>query len=90
MDISSLEAAWSAAWPIVTIAVAVASTLDAVLPQPAEGSHWLVLRKAISFIAVNVGNASNGKQPSFVTWLARILATAQNKSEDQPKESDHA
>lgn len=69
-DFASL---WAAAWPCVTAAVAVASALDALLPQPGAGSHWIPVRKAISFIAVNVGAASNGKQPDFATWVARIL-----------------
>ena len=69
MDITAL---WPHLWPYITLAVAVASTIDAALPQPAPGSHWLILRKLISFVAVNVGNASNGTQPSFVTWIVRI------------------
>ena len=72
MDQSTLLALWAAAWPFVTAVIAAASTLDAALPQPTPGSHWLVLRKVISFLAINVGNASNGKQPDFVTWIVRI------------------
>ena len=72
MDQISLLALWAAAWPYITAIVAAASTLDAALPQPAPGSHWLIVRKVISFLAINVGNASNGKQPDFVTWIVRI------------------
>ena len=72
MDQTSLLALWAAAWPTITAIVAVASTLDAALPQPQAGSHWLIVRKIISFLAINVGNASNGKQPDFVTWIVRI------------------
>ena len=74
MDQTSLLALWANAWPAITAIVAAASTLDAALPQPDPGSHWLILRKMISFIALNVGNASNGKQPEFVTWIVRIAA----------------
>ena len=72
MDQTSFLALWAAAWPYITAIVAAASTLDAALPQPAPGSHWLIVRKVISFLAINVGNASNGKQPDFVTWIVRI------------------
>ena len=72
MDRLSLLALWAAAWPTITAIVAAASALDATLPQPQPGSHWLILRKVISFLAINVGNASNGKQPDFVTWIVRI------------------
>ena len=72
MDQSNLVAIWAAAWPFIAAIVAAASTLDASLPQPAPGSHWLIVRKIISFLAINVGNASNGKQPDFVTWIVRI------------------
>ena len=74
MDHISLLALWAAAWPTITAIIAAASTLDAALPQPAPGSHWLIVRKVISFLAINVGNASNGKQPDFVTWIVRIAA----------------
>ena len=74
MDQISLLALWANAWPAITAIVAAASTLDAALPQPDPGSHWLIIRKMISFIALNVGNASNGKQPEFVTWIVRIAA----------------
>jgi hypothetical protein len=66
------QSIWNAAWPYLTIFVTVASALDAVIPQPAPGSHWLVARKVLSFVAINVGHASNGKQPDFVTWIVRI------------------
>ena len=72
MNPDQLAALWATLWPIITAVVAVASTLDASLPQPAAGSHWLLVRKVVSFLAVNVGNASNGGQPSFVTWIIRI------------------
>jgi hypothetical protein len=57
----------------VVCAVTVASALDAALPQPAPGSHWLVIRKSVSFIALNLGNASNSGQPAMMTWIARVL-----------------
>lgn len=74
MDQTSLLALWANAWPAITAIVAAASTLDAALPQPDPGSHWLIIRKVISFLAINVGNASNGKQPDFVTWIVRIAS----------------
>jgi hypothetical protein len=72
VDQTTFLAIWAAAWPFITAIIAAASALDAALPQPAPGSHWLLLRKAVSFLAINVGNASNGKQPDFVTWIVRI------------------
>jgi len=86
MDQTNLAAIWAAAWPFIAAIVAAASTLDASLPQPLPGSHWLIVRKVISFLAINVGNASNGKQPDFVTWIVRIAApvlAAQNASGNQ-------
>jgi hypothetical protein len=32
-----------------------------------------VPRKIVSFVAVNIGNASNGSQPALSTWLLRIV-----------------
>lgn len=90
LDITTL---WPHLWPYITMAVAVASTLDAVLPQPAPGSHWLILRKLISFVAVNVAHASNGAQPSFVTWIVRIAAPvlqAQGVKPAEPVTADPA
>ena len=73
-DLSNLIACyWSLAWPVVTAAVTVASALNT-LPQPKPGSHWLPLRKVISFVALEVGGASNGAQPKFETWVLRILS----------------
>jgi hypothetical protein len=78
MDLSTLLAALAGSSsagviPYITAAIAAAAALDAGLPQPAPGSHWLPLRKAISFVAVNFWNASNGAQPQLSTWLARVL-----------------
>lgn len=52
-----------------------ASAVDALLPQPAEGSHWLPVRKLVSMAAGNMGNASNAAQPPLVTWLQRIVVS---------------
>lgn len=54
-------------------AVAIASILDAVIPQPVAGSHWLPIRKLLSFAAANVGFARNSTQPDIGTWIARVL-----------------
>lgn len=69
----TINTLWPVIWPYIGAVVAVASALDASLPQPAPGSHWLVVRKLLSFLAINVGSASNGAQPSFDTWLLRIV-----------------
>lgn len=75
MHIADLGDLWSTAWPWVMAVIAAASSLDAILPQPAPGSHWLPLRLLISFVAINVKNASNGpQQPAFTTWLVRIIS----------------
>lgn len=55
------------------VIVMICSALDAAIPQPAEGSHWLPLRKALSFLALNLRNASPSGQPSIATWLLRIV-----------------
>ncbi len=75
---------WAAAWPYVTAVVAFASALDAALPQPKPGSHWLIFRKIVSALAVNVGNAANGKQPPFATWIARVVASVSTDQETKP------
>jgi len=49
--------AWLAAYaPLV---VAFCSLLDAAFPQPRLGSRWTPLRRVISRLAINVGNARN-------------------------------
>lgn len=54
-------------------AIAIASILDAVIPQPAAGSHWLPIRKLLSLAAANAGFAQNTGQPDIGTWIARVL-----------------
>ena len=44
---------------IVPIVVAAAAAIAAILPQPAEGSKWSLVRKVVDFLAINVGNAKN-------------------------------
>lgn len=53
--------------------VTMASTVDMALPQPAPGSHWLPIRKAISFMALAFGNARNATQPSLATLAWRLI-----------------
>lgn len=57
----------------VVCAVSIASALDAALPQPVAGSHWLPIRTVVSSLALNRFNAANAGQPPIMTWLARIL-----------------
>lgn len=59
--------------PWITIIITVCSALDASLPQPPPGSHALLPRKIISFIAMNFGNSKNADQPDLSTWIVRIL-----------------
>ena len=54
------------------VIVMICSALDASIPQPAAGSHWLPLRKALSWFALNVSNAKPGGQPTLASWLLRI------------------
>jgi hypothetical protein len=58
--------------PLLLALHAVASALDALIPQPKPGSHWLPLRKLISAAAGNVLYAKGGLQPSMLTWVQRI------------------
>lgn len=53
-----------AAWvPWITAAIAIASALDAVIPQPDVGSRWYGARKILSSVAINFGHAANAKGP---------------------------
>lgn len=72
----------------VAAAVTICSVLDAVIPQPAPGSHWLPARKLLSMVALNLGAASNGKQPPFASWLLRVampLIQAQMAAQAAPQ-----
>lgn len=60
--------------PVVLAICTLASALDAIMPQPAPGSHWLPGRKLLSIAALNVHYASNAAQPPLVTWLRRVAA----------------
>jgi hypothetical protein len=57
--------------PLLLAFHTLASFIDAVVPQPAPGSHWLPARKVLSILALNVANASNAKQPPLITWMMR-------------------
>ena len=51
-------------WAIIVIPAlisAAASILDAMFPQPAEGSLWYYVRKVVSWLAVNIANAKNAR-----------------------------
>lgn len=79
MDASTLSAVLNALGltkfvPIVLAVSTLASALDAVIPQPAPGSHWLPVRKVLSVAALNVHYASNAACPPLVTWVQRVAA----------------
>jgi hypothetical protein len=59
--------------PWVTAGVTIASLLDAAIPQPAAGSHWLPLRVLLSTVALNRMNATNAGQPAVFTWVLRVM-----------------
>jgi hypothetical protein len=59
--------------PILFALHLLASITDALLPQPAIGSHWIPLRKLLSLAAANVGHAANARQPPLVSWFQRIV-----------------
>lgn len=75
MDPDVLLAAMQVLWGLIPqqylgyagVAVAVASIADAVIPQPAAGSAWVIPRKVISRLGVNFGHAANAKQAGDVT-----------------------
>jgi hypothetical protein len=54
------------------VVVMLCSALDAAIPQPASGSHWLPVRKLLSWFALNLNHASPGDQPSIASWFLRI------------------
>lgn len=64
---------YAAIVPYYLFAVMLCSAVDASFPQPQPGSHWLLVRKLVSLLALNFGRASNVEQPSFMTWLVRML-----------------
>ena len=74
MDYSQIIVLWQAAWPYITLAVSVASVLNT-LPQPAPGSHWTPLRKAIAFVAIEFGGARSAKAPELGPWFLRLAAS---------------
>ncbi len=71
--------------------VMICSAVDASLPQPATGSHWLPARKAISWLALNVSHAGNADQPSMASWILRVVrALADAEQADQAKRAKRA
>jgi hypothetical protein len=59
--------------PVLFLVHTIASALDAAIPQPAVGSHWTPIRKIVSFLALNVGNATNANNPALVVWMQRVV-----------------
>ena len=61
MDILQILQQTPFAWmaPYAPMVVALCSAIDAVFPQPAEGSPWRALRGVISYLALNLGHARN-------------------------------
>lgn len=74
MDYSQIMPIWQAVWPYIALAVSVASVLNT-LPQPAPGSHWTPLRKAIAFVAIEFGGARSAKAPELGPWFLRLAAS---------------
>ncbi|WP_119830670.1 hypothetical protein [Azospirillum cavernae] len=76
MDIETLLATLLGDHPSIVatlaMAVAAASILDALLPQPAPNSPWLPARKLLSAVAANVRHASNAGQPPLAGSLAKV------------------
>lgn len=76
MDIETLLATLLGDHPSIVatlaMAVAAASILDALLPQPAPDSPWLPARKLLSAVAANVRHASNAGQPPLAGALAKV------------------
>jgi hypothetical protein len=60
--------------PYASAAVMSCAAIDATIPQPKPGSHWLPVRKVVSMVALNFGNSANASQPPLSTWLVRVLA----------------
>lgn len=58
--------------PLLLALHLLASALDAIIPQPKPGSHWIPFRKVLSFFAGNFWHASDANQPSLLTWAQRI------------------
>ncbi len=50
-----------AAVVIPAVVIAGASIVDALVPTPAEGSVLWYVKKVVSWLAINIGNAKNAK-----------------------------
>lgn len=59
--------------PVILALSTLARAIDALISQPAPGSHWIPMRKIVSFLSLGVGHAKPGEQPAFVTWLQRLV-----------------
>jgi hypothetical protein len=46
---------------VPALVIAAASIIDAVVPTPAENTPLWYVKKAISWLAMNIGNAKNAK-----------------------------
>ena len=67
MNTPALDALW-ALLPLRYVPYALAvcglcAAIDAYFPQPVPGSRWVPIRRLISFIGFNLGNALNRIQP---------------------------
>lgn len=58
----------------VVAVIALASAINAILPQPKAGSHWLPIRSLVAKAALAVGNAKPADLPPMMTWLQRLAA----------------
>lgn len=59
--------------PVLLAVLTLARAVDALIRQPAPGSHWIPLRKMVSLLSFGVANAKPAGQPSIVTWLRRLV-----------------
>ncbi len=63
MDIGSLIAKFGPTGAVIVpaVVIAAASIVDALVPTPAENTPLWYVKKLVSWLAVNIGNAKNAK-----------------------------
>lgn len=57
---------------IAAAIVLAASAVNAAMPQPKPGSHWIPLRKLVNMAALAIAHGKVADDPAFSSWLVRL------------------